>query len=119
MNSSMTSITTALPTPAHSVNGSASQPSDMSHDITMGDESPQKRKRPIDDLGDREQKKVHIEESKFGIEDLHLDVGTKYLLCRSRKTPFMAMSPSRRYACCSTHTTIRQRLRCLVGQHFG
>jgi hypothetical protein len=60
----------------------------MSHDITMGDDSPQKRKRPLEDLGDREQKKVHIENCKFGIEDLHLNVGEKYLLCQTRKTPF-------------------------------
>jgi hypothetical protein len=89
-SSSVTAITTALPTPAHSVNGSTSQPSDMSHDIIMGEESPNKRKRSLADLGDREQKKVHIEDGKFGMEDLHLDVGEKYLLCRTRKTPFTA-----------------------------
>ncbi len=90
-NTSMTSITTALPTPAHSVNG-GSIPPEASHDIAMmmaDDESPQKRKRPVDDLGDREQKKVHIEESRLGIEVLHQNVGEKYLLCKSRsKTPF-------------------------------
>jgi len=87
MTSSMTSITTALPTPAHSVNGS-SIPSEMAHDIIMGDDSPHKRKRTADDLGDREQKKVQIEDRRFGIENLHLDVGEKYLLCRTRKAPF-------------------------------
>lgn len=45
----------------------------------------------MDDSGDREQKKVHVEESKLGIEDLHLDVGKKYLLCQTRKTPFTAL----------------------------
>lgn len=49
----------------------------------MGDDSPHKRKRPLEDLGDREQKKVHIEDSKTGIEALHLDVGEKYLLCQT------------------------------------
>ncbi|KAF6837024.1 Rox3 mediator complex subunit [Colletotrichum musicola] len=83
MNSSAPSSTTTLPTPAHSVNGSASQPSDMSQDIVMGDDSPHKRKRMLEDLGDREQKKVHIEDSKTGIEALHLDVGEKYLLCQT------------------------------------
>ncbi|KAJ0290380.1 hypothetical protein COL940_000898 [Colletotrichum noveboracense] len=83
INSSAPSSTTTLPTPAHSVNGSASQPSDMSQDIIMGDDSPHKRKRPLEDLGDREQKKVHIEDSKTGIEALHLDVGEKYLLCQT------------------------------------
>lgn len=47
----------------------------------------------MDDSGDREQKKVHVEESKLGIEDLHLDVGKKYLLCQTRKTPFTALLP--------------------------
>ncbi|KAK7421754.1 hypothetical protein QQX98_001968 [Neonectria punicea] len=77
---SMTAAATAttLPTPAHSVNGSASQP-----DLVMADDSPHKRKRSVDDSGDRDQKKIHLEESKLGIEDLHLDVGKKYLLCQT------------------------------------
>lgn len=54
----------------------------------MGDDSPHKRKRPLEDLGDRDQKKAHIEDSKTGIEALHLDVGEKYLLCQTRKAPF-------------------------------
>lgn len=75
--------TAALPTPAHSVNGSNSQ-----IDIAMTDsDSPHKRKRSIDDIGDhRDQKKMHLEDRRLGIEDLHLDVGDKYLLCQSRKT---------------------------------
>jgi hypothetical protein len=92
MNSSMTSITT-LPTPAHSVNGST-QPGDISHDTTMtdGDSPHNKRKRSADDVGDREHKKVHLEDPRrLGIENLHLDVGEKYLLCRTRKTPLHVM----------------------------
>ncbi|KAI5461331.1 Rox3 mediator complex subunit-domain-containing protein [Mariannaea sp. PMI_226] len=73
-----TATVTTLPTPAHSVSGSASQP-----DIAMADDSPHKRKRSVDDSGDRTLKKVHLEESKLGIEDLHLDVGKKYLLCQT------------------------------------
>lgn len=73
--------TTALPTPAHSVNGCSSQP-----DVALTDESPHKRKRALDDVGDRDQKKMHLEDRKLGIEDLHLDVGEKYLLCQTRKT---------------------------------
>ncbi|POR39572.1 Mediator of RNA polymerase II transcription subunit 19 [Tolypocladium paradoxum] len=69
---------TTLPTPAHSVNGGNSQP-----DALMADESPHKRKRPLDDVGDRDQKKMHLEDRKLGIEDLHLDVGDKYLLCQT------------------------------------
>lgn len=98
MSGSMISTTTTLPTPAHSVNGS-SLANDMSFtDIVMGENSPQKRKRTADDVGDREQKKVHIEDRKLGIDDLHLDVGEKYLLCRSRKAPFTC-----------THTQQQQR----------
>ncbi|KAI6085952.1 Rox3-domain-containing protein [Hypoxylon rubiginosum] len=90
MNSSMTSITTALPTPAHSVNGSA-QPADMSHDNAIADPYSHKRKYPFDDAGDHEQKKVHLEDRRVGIENLHLDVGEKYLLC---STPYSASWPS-------------------------
>jgi hypothetical protein len=60
----------------------------MAHDTVMGEDSPHKRKRAADDTGYRAQKKVHVEDRKFGIDDLHLDVGEKYLLCRTRKAPF-------------------------------
>lgn len=53
----------------------------------MSDDSPHKRKRSLDDTGDRDQKKMHLEDSRLGIEDLHLDVGEKYLLCKTRKAP--------------------------------
>lgn len=81
----MTSATSALPTPAHSVTGANSQPPDMVHDTTMtdiGDDlSPHKRKRFAEDTGDRVQKKTHLDTPPLGIEDIHLDVGEKYLLC--------------------------------------
>ena len=54
---------------------------------TESDESSNKRKREVEDNGDQEQKKVHVEDRRLGIEDLHLDVGKKYLLCRTRKAP--------------------------------
>jgi hypothetical protein len=50
-------------------------------------ESSNKRKREVEDNGDQEQKKVHVEDRRLGIEDLHLDVGKIYLLCRTRKAP--------------------------------
>lgn len=53
--------------------------------LSGGEESPQKRKRSMDDLGERETKKVHIEERRLEFEDLHLNVGPKYLLCKTRK----------------------------------
>ncbi|KAK4155937.1 hypothetical protein C8A00DRAFT_13059 [Chaetomidium leptoderma] len=82
MTGSVVSTTTTLPTPAHSVNGS-SIPSEMTNDTAMGDDSPHKRKREVGDMGDRAQKKVHVEDRNLGIDDLHLDVGEKYLVCRS------------------------------------
>jgi len=54
------------------------------------DDLSNKRKRQVEDLGDREQKKVHVEDSRLSIDDLHLDVGEKYLLCR---TPHPVMRP--------------------------
>lgn len=84
----------AFPTPANSTSGSAPQSAVIeaivatSHDFS-GDieDSSNKRKRDIQDSGEREQKKVHVEDRRLGIEDLHLDVGKKYLLCRTRKAP--------------------------------
>ena len=94
MSISITSTTSTLPTPAHSVNGSSLQ-LDMAHDTVMGGDSPNnKRKRHIDDHGDREQKKVQTEDRRLGIENLHLDVGEKYLLCRTRKAPFTSIHPA-------------------------
>lgn len=53
----------------------------------MTDDSPKnKRKRSAEDIGDRVPKKVHIEDPKLGIDDLHVDVGAKYLLCEKRKS---------------------------------
>lgn len=80
VNSSMSFIA-SLPTPAHSVNGS-NLTSDASHDNSMGEESPQKRKRLLEDVGghSREQKKLHTEDDGPSIENLHLDVGEKYLV---------------------------------------
>ena len=87
MTGSAASTTTTLPTPAHSVNGS-SLPSEMTQDTIMGEDSPHKRKRDVDDIGSRAQKKAHVEDRNSGIDDLHLDVGEKYLLCKTRKAPF-------------------------------
>ena len=81
----MTSATT-LPTPAHSVNGASFQP-----DVAMTDDTPNKRKRALEDNGDRSHKKPHLEERKLGIDDLHCDVGVKYLLCQTRKAPSSAL----------------------------
>lgn len=87
----------SIPTPANSTNGSV-RSADMSEVVvTMADKAEDvemnvedisnKRKRDVDDTGDREQKKVHVEDRILGIRDLHLDVGKKYLLCRTRKAP--------------------------------
>lgn len=57
----------------------------------MTDVSLNKRKYSFDDSGVHEHKKVHLEDPrKIGIQDLHLDVGEKYLLCRTRKAPLMS-----------------------------
>lgn len=71
-----------LPTPAHSINGSIPT---QSTSMTSPDSN--KRKRESADNGDREQKKSHVEDRELSIDDLHIDVGKKYLLCRSRKIP--------------------------------
>ncbi len=90
INSALATSATTLPTPAHSVNGSTSQ-----QDVIMVDGSPSKRKRALDDEGDRSLKKVHLETPCTNIEDLHMDVGQKYLLCQTRKSyhPLSTSSP--------------------------
>jgi hypothetical protein len=71
------------------VNGS-NLPTDNSHDIIMTDVPSNKRKYSFDDAGSREHKKVHLDDPrKISIQDLHLNVGEKYLLCRTRKAPLM------------------------------
>ena len=80
----------SLPTPAHSVNGSMSSLSAVDFQ-SQGEEITNKRKRDVDDQGDQEQKKVHVEDSRISIDDLHMDVGAKSLLCRTRKAPFLSM----------------------------
>jgi hypothetical protein len=85
-------VSHSLPTPAHSINGSMSSNSDISMEAAilqdaLHAEISNKRKRDVEDNGDRDQKKVHVEDSRASIDDLHLDVGEKYLLCRTRKAP--------------------------------
>ncbi|KAI0454563.1 Rox3-domain-containing protein [Xylaria acuta] len=90
MNTSMTSTAASLPTPAHSVNGS-NLLLDNSQDTAMTDVSSNKRKYSFDETGAHAHKKVHLDDPrKIGIQDLHLDVGEKYLLCR---TPHSISSP--------------------------
>ncbi|TVY56867.1 Mediator of RNA polymerase II transcription subunit 19 [Lachnellula cervina] len=84
-------FTNSLPTPAHSINGSMSSLEPQIVETNTRDEPSNKRKRHVEDHGDRDQKKAHVEDSRLSIEDLHLDVGEKYLLCR---TPHPGQTPS-------------------------
>lgn len=87
VNSSMSSFTAALPTPAHSVNGS-NLPSDPNQDVIMGGDSPQKRKREQADHGGQErEKRVQIDDGIPNIEAIHEDVGEKYLLLKKKWEP--------------------------------
>jgi hypothetical protein len=84
-------INTLLPTPAGSITGSAPVSAAADGEVLLQDmsqsEESNKRKRDIRDSGSRQAKKAHVEDRTLGIEDLHLDVGEKYLLCRTRKAP--------------------------------
>lgn len=84
----MTSFTTALPTPAHSINGTA-LPSDSTADVSMGGESPNKRKRVQDDIGEQgqNQKRVHMDDGLPALKDMHEDVGEKYLVLQKQWQP--------------------------------
>ncbi|CAK7240014.1 MAG: hypothetical protein STHCBS139747_001449 [Sporothrix thermara] len=73
-----------LPTPAHSVNGSGFGASDAIHGMSPGGDSPHKRKRLLEDAGDHESKKHHMEgQQRLDFEALHQDVGEKYLVCKT------------------------------------
>lgn len=51
------------------------------------DDSPQKRKRTLDDSGSQHSKKMHMEgQQRLDFEALHQDVGEKYLVGKMRKT---------------------------------
>ena len=56
--------------------------------MSADDSSPNnKRKRTLEDDGDhRDAKKVHLGDQRLDIDDLHIDVGEKYLLLQIRKT---------------------------------
>lgn len=57
----------------------------------MTDVSSNKRKNSFDDTAARQHKKVHLDDPrKIGIHDLHLDVGEKYLFCRTRKASLVS-----------------------------
>ena len=56
------------------------------------DDGSHKRKREEQDIGDRQEKKIHVEDRELRIEDLHQDVGYIYQLCRTRKAPFFNCS---------------------------
>lgn len=88
MTTSMSSFTTALPTPAHSINGT-NLPSEATGDVNMTGESPQKRKRDhADHGGQAREKRVHIDESSTpSFEALHEDVGEKYLVGQKTWVP--------------------------------
>lgn len=84
----MTSFTTALPTPAHSINGTT-LPSDSTADVSMGGESPHKRKRVQEDIGEhgQNQKRVHMDDGLPALKDMHEDVGEKYLVMQKTWQP--------------------------------
>lgn len=89
----------SLLTPAHSISGSMSSTHpEYIHDGSsktetgVGGDFSNKRKRELEDNGDREQKKVHVEDSIIGIDALHFEVGPKYLFMQTRKTPFFSSS---------------------------
>lgn len=62
-----------------------------------------KRKRDLEDNGDREQKKVHVDDSTIDIGALHYDVGPKFLLLQNRKVPFSSIWSS----CCGSSAVLQ------------
>ena len=49
-----------------------------------------KRKQEFGDSGEHKDKKLHVEDRKPSISDLHIDVGKIYQLCRTRKYPYFS-----------------------------
>jgi hypothetical protein len=79
----------SLPTPAHSINGSMSS-NHIEHEEVENSDLSNKRKRDLEDNGDRDQKKIHVDDSVIDISALHYDVGSKYLFLQNRKVPFLS-----------------------------
>lgn len=84
----------------------------------MADDSPHKRKRTLDDIGDRDQKKLHLDDFGVGIGELHIDVGEKYLLCGLCKDSHFLSIPR---DCWKHYTTVYSSLvdflkRCLMNR---
>ena len=52
-----------------------------------------KRKYEGPENGEHKDKKLHVEERKPSISDLHMDVGKIYQLCRTRKYPCFSILP--------------------------
>ncbi|ESZ94517.1 hypothetical protein SBOR_5097 [Sclerotinia borealis F-4128] len=75
-------IHTSLPTPAHSTNGRMST-NNSAADAFQSEDLSNKRKRDIEDSGDRDLKKVHVEDRRPSIDDLHQKVGKQYFVCRN------------------------------------
>lgn len=60
----------------------------MSIDTSVPNEdASHKRKREEQDIGDRQEKKLHVEDRELRMEDLHQDVGYIYQLCRTPHPP--------------------------------
>ncbi|PBP24822.1 putative Mediator of RNA polymerase II transcription subunit 19 [Diplocarpon rosae] len=78
-------------TPARSVNGSMSSATvEIPSEGFLQEDSCHKRKRDVEDHGDQEMKKLHVEEpeiQKVTIEDISEDVGALYLFCKKPHQP--------------------------------
>lgn len=67
--------------------------SPLTVDVNMNghnDDGSLKRKREFGDSGEHKDKKLHVEDRKPSISDLHIDVGKIYQLCRTRKYPYFS-----------------------------
>lgn len=79
---------------SHSITGTEVRTtSPLTVDVNMNghnDDGSSKRKQEFGDSGEHKDKKLHVEDRKPSISDLHIDVGKIYQLCRTRKYPYLA-----------------------------
>lgn len=65
------------------------------------DDGTLKRKYEFGDSDEHKDKKLHVEDRKPSISDLHIDVGKIYQLCRTRKYPYFSSRACSAGACAS------------------
>lgn len=104
---------------SHSITGTeASTTSPLAVDANMNgrnDDGSLKRKHEFEENGEHKDKKLHVEDRKPCISDLHIDVGKIYQLCRTRKYSYY----SNQAAVCARELPASSRITQRICMNYG